>query len=110
METAVQDPSRFVLDEDAPYLKNLAALWTVEPNLAAAIEALHPRPSYRVQASKAGPPTVSVPTADGRMVSLHSRYRPVEEAKKLLEDVDAGGAVVFYLFGFGLGYHVELLF
>jgi hypothetical protein len=110
MDAAVRDPYRYVLAEDAPWLKNLAALWTTDPNLAAAIEQLHPRPTYPVQASKSGPPTVSVPAHGTRTIWLHSRYRPVEEANKFVEGLDVEGCVAFYIFGFGLGYHVERLF
>ena len=110
MEVLVQDPSRYVLAEDSPYLKNLAALWTVDPGLADAIEGLHPEGGYPVCASKSGMPTVSVPTADGLSVCLHSRYRPVEEGRKLAESVDTKANVFFYFFGFGLGYHVEAVF
>jgi len=34
MAASVHDPSRFVLPEGAAYVKNLAALWTVDPALA----------------------------------------------------------------------------
>src|SRR3954470_6549985 len=81
------DPSmRFVLPPDAPYLANLAALWAVDPALAARIEAAEEAGSYPVHASRAGPPTVSVPaeTGGGRAVWLHSRYEPVDEARKLI--------------------------
>ena len=104
------NPFRYVLDEDAPLLANLAALWTVDSGLAQRIEALHPRPSYRVQRSKAGPPTVFVTTPDGRTVWLHSRYQPIEEARRLVDPVDVADRTTFYIFGFGLGYQVELLF
>ena len=101
---------RFVLDEDAPLVKNLAALWTVDPALAEAIEALHPEEGYPVQMSKAGPPTVSVTTAAGRTVAMHSRYQPVDEARRLIEKIEVANRLVFFVYGFGLGYHVELLF
>jgi len=110
MTPEAQHPSRFVLGEDAPLVKNLAALWTVDPALAEAIELQHPQPPYPVQMSKAGVPTVSVTTAAGRTVALHSRYQPLEEARRLIEKIDVAGKLVFYVFGFGLGYHVEGLF
>src|SRR5438045_399362 len=107
---AEADPAaRFVLPDDAPYLANLAALWAVEPALAARIEAAAGE-SYPVQASRAGPPTVAVPTEGGRAAWLHSRYEPVEEARKLVDSVDTDKLVAFYIHGFGLGYHVEILF
>jgi hypothetical protein len=104
------DPSRYVLDEDAPLVKNLAALWTVDPALAEAIEALHPSEPYPVQRSKAGPPTISVPAPGERSVTLHSRYQPIEEAKRLIDAVPTADRLAFYVFGFGLGYHIEELF
>jgi hypothetical protein len=105
-----QDPSRYVLGEDAPLVKNLATLWTVDPRLAEAIEALHPRPSYPVTPSKAGPPTVSVSGPEGRTITLHSRYQPIEEAQQLIQPIDVDDKLAFYVFGLGLGYHLELLF
>src|SRR4051794_36011217 len=82
------DPSlRFVLNDDAPYLANLAALWAADPKLAAPIEALDEAAFYPLEPSKSGPPTVAVPTPDGRSIYLHSRYRPVEEAQKLIDPV-----------------------
>lgn len=101
---------RYVLEKEAPLPANLAALWTVDPALAERIEAMHPRPSYPVQRSKAGPPTVFVPTPDGRTVCLHSRYQPIEEARRLVDPIDVAERTTFYIFGFGLGYHLELLF
>src|SRR5437899_1278484 len=110
MEATLQDPSRYVLPDEAPYLRNLAALWTVDPTLADAIEALHSQEGYDVTPSKSGYPTVSVPTPDGRSVCLHSRYKPLEEARKLADSIDTKSNVFFYFFGFGLGYHVEAIF
>ena len=106
------DPSmRFVLPGDAPFLANLAALWAADPALAARIEAMDGRDSYPIQTSRAGPPTVAVPAeGGGRNVWLHSRYEPVEEARKLIDALDFGKHVAFYVHGFGLGYHVEMLF
>src|SRR4051812_6810730 len=109
--TATPDPSlRFVLADDAPIIANLAALWAHDPKLAAAIEALDATPSYRVEASKSGAPTVSIPTSDGTTIQLHSRYQPLEEAKRLIDPLPLGSCVMYHVHGFGLGYHVEQLF
>ncbi len=111
---ASTDPSlRFVLPDDAPYLKNLAALWKAEPKLARRIEALDGEMQsgieYHVEPSKSGLPTLSVLTGQGRVLQLHSRYEPLAEAKKLIEPLNTKQAVAFYIQGFGLGYHAELL-
>ena len=93
-----------------PYLRNLAALWTIEPALAAAVESLHPTPGYDLQPSNAAQ-TVSVPgPSAGVDVLLHSRYRPIDEAVRLVEAAGPDKSVFFYCYGFGLGYHVESLF
>src|SRR5947209_3647255 len=110
MTQTAPDPFRYVLGEDAPLVKNLAALWTVEPALADAIEALHPRPSYSITPSKSGVPTVSVPAPEGRTITLHSRYEPIDEARRLVTPIAVDEKLAFYLFGLGLGYHLELLF
>ncbi len=108
--TASIDPStRFVLPADAPYLANLAPLWTIDPALAEAIEAADDLSSHRVEATRSGHSTISVPAPDGRRIYLHSKYEPVAEVRKLLESIDTSRNVAFYIFGFGLGYHVEEL-
>jgi hypothetical protein len=113
---------RFVLKAEAPYMRNVAALWAVDPLLAREIEALPALGSstggetvgdgdgYLVEASKSGEPTLRVRTGDGREVYLHSRYRPAEEGRRLVEKVPFDRRVAFYVHGFGLGYHVETLF
>src|SRR5687768_8069727 len=97
--TATKDISRrYVLPEDAPLLRNLAALWALDATLARRIEELHPAEPYPVQPAKmAGAPTVSVRAPGGRSVSLHSRYDPVQEAKQLVDTLEIDGKVVFYL-------------
>jgi hypothetical protein len=103
------DPSeRFILPADAPLLANLPALWATDPNLAEAVEAYEE--PYPVEASKSGPPTVAVHTADGRNVYLHSRYQPADEARKLIDPVSVDRTMTFYVLGLGLGYHLENLF
>jgi hypothetical protein len=105
------DPSaRFILPPDAPFLANLAALWSANPELAAAVESLDEDPSYRIEESKTGDPTLSVLSTAGRRLYLHSRHRPREEAERLIQSADLENGLVFYLFGLGLGYHLELLF
>lgn len=99
--------SRYVLPADAPYLKNMAALWAIDPALAEAIEATEAHPSYETPMSRAGVPTVIVPTVDGRRVTLHSRYEPIKEAAALTADIDGQRNTAFYIFGFGMGYHVD---
>jgi hypothetical protein len=114
--TASNDSStRFVLPEDAPYLSNLAALWTSHPELARAMERLEdeegtPEIAYHVETSRSGLPTLVAKGADGRAITLHSKYDPMAEARKLIDPVKTQTCVVFYLLGLGLGYPLEVLY
>ncbi len=46
----------------------------------------------------------------GRKIYIHSRYEPVKEAERLIDEADTGKFNLFIVFGFGFGYHVgELL-
>jgi hypothetical protein len=106
-----QDRStRFVLPAGAPLVANLAALWVVDPKLAAAIEAVEDAPSYPTEPSRSGLPTVAMPTSDARTILLHSRHDPLDEARQLVATLPQEDAAAFYVHGFGLGYHVEQLF
>jgi hypothetical protein len=107
MSTAGTDLSqRFVLPADSPLLANLAALWAVLPELARQIESLLETPSYPTERAKGGEVTLSVPTSTGRALYLHSRFQPIDEAKKLIESIDTDENVAFFVHGFGLGYHL----
>jgi hypothetical protein len=78
--------------------------------LAAAIEALDATPSYCVEQSKSGLPTLAMPTDDGKPIHLHSRYQPLDDAKRLIDPLPLDTGIAFHVHGFGLGYHVEHLF
>lgn len=108
--TATTDHStQYILDESAPYLENLAALWSADPALAAEIEALDDQSRYKTEQTQTGAATLSAMASDGRSILLHSRYDPVAEARKLLEQSAIDQSMAFYVFGMGLGYHVEAL-
>jgi hypothetical protein len=106
--------TRFIMDESSPYLANMAALWTVDPKLAANIEAVESLPSYSLSPSRAkngkGEPTLVMTTADGREILLHSRHDPINEAKRLIDPLPIEDRVAYAVWGFGLGYHVINLF
>ena len=44
------------------------------------------------------------------MTLIRRMPAPGSEAERLLQDVDPANHLAFYVHGFGLGYHVELLF
>jgi hypothetical protein len=111
MSTARSDPSlRYVLPGESPLLANLAALWAVAPELARQLESIDDALDYPVEKSRGGDLTLAVPTEQNRPLYLHSRYQPIDEATKLIDAINLDDNVVFYVHGFGLGYHVQLLF
>ncbi len=110
MTASVDRSDRFVLPADAPYLRNLPALWELHPDLAAAVESLEPDPSYCIETAQSGEPTICVRSRDGRRVHLHSRYQPSEEAGRLIGSVECDRCLLFQIHGLGLGYHLEQLF
>ncbi len=111
MTNAPADPDqRFILPDAAPYLANLAALWSVDPDLAGRIEAVEDSACYTTEPSRSGEPTLALTTAAGRKVYLHSRYQPLDEARRQVESVDFRKAFFYYVHGFGLGYLAEQAF
>lgn len=110
MPVASDPSSRYVLAADAPLLANIAALWATDAHLARKLEGVLDEEPYGVEPTRAGVPTVLLPTADGRRICLHSRYQPIDEARRLVATAETGSKTVFCIHGFGLGYHVEQLF
>src|SRR5215216_2351170 len=109
MNVTLDLSTRFVLAEGAPLVANLAALWAADPTLAMELEERLEEATYSTVPAKSGEVTVAVQTAAGQ-IYLHSRHRPVEEAKRLIDAVDLNDKTLIAVHGFGLGYHVEELF
>jgi len=112
---AADSSTRFVLPHDAPLIRNLAALWSADAGLAFALEELDEAAASgcgagacHVQPSKSGDPTMHCELG-GRVVQLHSRYNPVDEARKLVDTLDTTDKLLLFAQGFGLGYHIEAL-
>src|SRR5262245_38821585 len=105
-----EDPStRFLSPADSPLPANLAALWAADAGLAMLVERADATHCH-VNPSKAGPPTLSWADPTGRAVHLHSRYDPPDEARRLVDSIDTSAALLLFIHGLGLGYHVEELF
>jgi hypothetical protein len=105
---------RYALGEEAAAVVNLAALWMVDAKLAARLEPYFDEPGYAAEPARDGAYTVEVAnTLDGKATGkgfLHSRFRPVEEAKQQVGALARGEIAAFYVQGFGLGYLTEALF
>ena len=100
---------RYVLPTEHVYLKNLAALYSVNCHLARRIDSTFSIPDYKTEPSKSGEPTIAITTADGKKIYLHSRYEPVAEAKSLADSIAQDEKFVLFIMGFALGYHVEAI-
>jgi hypothetical protein len=109
MICSLDQSTRYVLAESAPLVANLAALWAADPALAMELEERLQEQTYPTVATPSGDVTVAIPTGAGQLF-LHSRHRPVEEARRLVQSVDLNDKTLIAVHGFGLGYHVEELF
>lgn len=105
--TTTDFSERYVASPGDVLSGNLACLWAVDAALACQIEQAEP---YPLEKARSGEWTVSVPTPDGRQVYLHSRHRPLEETRRLIDGVKTDACVAFYLQGLGLGYGLQLLY
>lgn len=91
------------------YLCNMAALYRRLPQLALQIESIPFESLPRLEHTRDERLTVKVASDDGREVYVHSKYRPVSEARALVEALDADENPTFFVAGFGLGYHLAEL-
>lgn len=111
----VDSSTRFILPQDAALTANLGALWAVDPDLAADIEATDGQEPYALETTRSGVPTIALAEAGaageaGKRIYLHSRFEPLEEARRLADQANVAERSAFFVHGFGLGYHVEALF
>ena len=88
--------------------RNLAAIARGSPEACSRIRLAPGRPGVRVIATDEGVPAIELSGPSGT-VALCSRRRPLEEARRLIEPVNAVDAAIFVVTGFGAGYHVAEL-
>ena len=88
--------------------QNLAALKSRHPHLLAAVEAAAPGESMRVVPARDGNPVPEI-RLDGKTLLLHSRYEPVKEAERFINEINPADFTLFIVCGLGFAYHVEEL-
>ncbi len=86
------------------YLRNLEALYQREPELAARVDALPFSALPAFEPTRDGGLTQRVRADDGAEIYLHSRYRALDEARRLLDAIPAEAHPTFLIHGLGLGY------
>jgi hypothetical protein len=91
------------------FVHNMRALWRNDPELALRVDAVMDDERFALEPTRSGAWTVKVPTADGATTYLHSRYDPVDEAKRLVDSVSLEDKFCFVVSGMGLGYHIRTL-
>jgi hypothetical protein len=87
----------------ALYLENIKFLDERTKNLLNKIEPLN----TQVVQTKTGQKTLVFKNPSGKEILLHSRYDPIQEAKRFAEKYCKNNLSVVVLLGFGLGYHVR---
>ena len=91
------------------YVANLGALYAADAEVACALEAVAFAEIPPLEQAKDGSATVRVTADDGAIVYAHSKYRPADEAEKLLDSLPAAEQPTFFVTGMGLGYVVRAL-
>ncbi|MGB2987342.1 MAG: 6-hydroxymethylpterin diphosphokinase MptE-like protein [Phycisphaerae bacterium] len=92
------------------FLHNMRALWRHDAELALRVDAVHDDERVSLEATRSGAWTAKMPTSEGSMVYLHSRYDPVAEAERFAASIPLEDKFCFVVSGLGLGYHVRALF
>jgi hypothetical protein len=88
------------------YLVNLGVLYRRDPDLAARLDALPFTQAAQLEAARDGHATVRLTADDGREIYAHSRYRPLEEARRFVDTLPAPDNPTFFVSGLGIGYHL----
>jgi hypothetical protein len=95
--------------QDSLYDKNLSTIRRCRPYLTAGlVSGLEENISILTCSAKSGLPILEVKREAGT-IPLHSKTDPAKEAKRWADGNIDGEEQVIFLFGFGIGYHVEEL-
>ncbi len=86
------------------YLANLEALYRTDAPLAAALDHLPLAELPPLEPTRDGHLTLKLTADDGRPVYAHSRHRPLEEARRIVEQLPEREHPTFFINGLGLGY------
>ncbi|MBX3402638.1 MAG: motility associated factor glycosyltransferase family protein [Phycisphaeraceae bacterium] len=89
--------------------RNLGVLCRGSPDAAARVRLAAARGDAAFINTADGVPALELRAPDGAAVALCSRRRPLEEARRIIEQVDPAEAAIFVVPGFGAGYHVAEL-
>lgn len=105
-DTAAQPAADVPADLLRRYAGNVAWLYRQHPDIAQQLEALPFSAVPPLEPTRDGNYTVRLTADDGRSIYAHSRYRPLDEATKLVDALPHTDAAAFFFAGCGLGHHV----
>lgn len=88
------------------FVENIKTIRSKAPGTADQIERAG-ESSYKAVETKSGDLTLLVPGKAGTQVYLHSRYNPVKESKRIVENAVDKDSDIVVIGGFGLGYLPE---
>ncbi len=89
------------------FQKNLKALESSQPELAARVKQHSPSPQYEMFLTQSG--AYSLMIHETPPVYFHDRSDPIAEAKNQLKQIDMESPSTLIVMGFGLGYLLEML-
>ncbi len=88
---------------------NIRLLEKRQPALASLIRASFQPEIIEISPSRRSGPTASYRISPDRILYLHSRSDPLQEARQAIRKGDIDGADYYILLGFGLGYNLDAL-
>lgn len=86
--------------------KNNTYLQQNFPEVFASLEQLEAVDCFKQGRAKNGQPTLSICTAEGNEVQVHSKYNPGDEGKRFADAQDIENKKLVIVIGLGLGYHL----
>lgn len=89
------------------WLRNLAAIEDSSPAVAERLSQTEPAELQWTEARDGGW-SASMPIAGARPIALASRYAPLKEAGRLIEQIDFVKQACVAIMGFGVGHHVRM--
>jgi hypothetical protein len=91
------------------FVANLAALYRTDPTTATWLDKLAFPDELKFEATRDGNLTVQLTAYDGKSVYAHSRYRPVEEAQRMVAALPDSETGTYVVLSPGLGYPLTAL-
>jgi hypothetical protein len=97
---------RFVEPSGSAFFRSMEGLWSRDAKLAARVDAVESAGRFQVAATRTGD-VWGQSLAGDKPMALCSKYDPRAEAERFVAGQELKAEPAIFVFGFGLGYHVE---